>query len=50
MINVDIDECQTAVHTCEGDTMFCSNNEGSYTCECESGYEIDNTGTVRRLR
>ena len=35
----DIDECDGDVHGCSD---ICNNNEGSYTCACESGYQLEN--------
>ena len=35
----DIDECDGDVHGCSD---ICNNNEGSYTCACESGYQLGN--------
>ena len=33
----DINECRTGNHSCE---QKCVNTDGSYHCECESGYEL----------
>ena len=35
----DIDECSTG-HTCDS-SASCQNNNGSYTCTCDSGYTGD---------
>ncbi|KAK3726165.1 hypothetical protein QZH41_019201, partial [Actinostola sp. cb2023] len=34
----DIDECKTARHNCP-DYSICHNTNGSYDCECQSGYQ-----------
>ena len=34
---VDIDECISKTHNCDDDAV-CTNNKGSFTCECETGY------------
>ena len=39
--NVDIDECSTRVAECE---QNCHNNDGSYTCSCNSGYKLADDG------
>ena len=33
----DIDECIEGTDDCD-DNAVCTNTEGSFTCECESGY------------
>ena len=38
-IPLDIDECILNKDSCEQD---CSNTIGSYSCSCESGYELSN--------
>ena len=40
---VDIDECEEATFTCQ-DNAHCMNTESSYECECDEGYEEDDTG------
>ena len=35
---VDIDECQTDQHNCP---HYCHNTNGSYTCSCAPGYEME---------
>ena len=35
---VDINECVTKTHGCHFNAK-CLNNHGSYTCECQTGYE-----------
>ena len=34
---IDIDECKSGAHQC---TQICTNNNGSYTCSCNNGYEL----------
>ena len=34
---VDIDECQEESDNC---SQICLNNDGSYTCDCNVGYEL----------
>ena len=34
----DVNECES---TCEGDLEVCQNTDGSFTCDCELGYERD---------
>ena len=36
---LDIDECSADSTLC-GDAM-CENNDGSYTCTCETGYQLN---------
>ncbi len=36
----DIDECTDGTHNCDVNA-FCSNNNGSFTCTCNSGYDGD---------
>ena len=36
----DIDECATNDHDCDGNAD-CRNNDGSYTCECKTGWSGD---------
>ena len=33
----DINECQTGAHNCDINA-WCKNTQGSYTCECHSGF------------
>ena len=33
---VDVDECSAGTHVCTPHT--CINNDGSYTCECNTGF------------
>ena len=34
----DINECLSNTHGCE---HKCTNNDGSFTCSCNTGYEVD---------
>ena len=38
---LDLNECLTNNGKCE---HICTNNDGSYECSCNSGYEIGNDG------
>ena len=37
--HIDIDECNNNNGGCDD---ICTNNDGSYTCSCDPGYELDN--------
>ena len=36
-IPIDIDECVEETDNCD-DNAICTNTDGSFTCECESGF------------
>lgn len=36
---IDINECSTGNNSCE---QVCVNNIGSYTCDCNPGFQLDN--------
>ena len=40
---LDIDECDTSVHSCEV-ASTCTNTDGSYTCGCNPGKQLNNNG------
>lgn len=40
---IDIDECVTDTDDC---SHFCFNNIGSYTCDCELGFMLDENQTT----
>ena len=44
LINTDIDECVGENPPCHDDAT-CTDNDGSYTCACNSGYLGDGTTT-----
>ena len=37
----DIDECSNGTHQCAHN---CTNTIGSYTCSCDSGYQLNQDG------
>ena len=39
---IDIDECLSGRHGCEGNTT-CNNTIGSYCCRCKKGYQTNKT-------
>ena len=41
-IFLDIDECSDGTDDC---SQTCLNTDGSFTCECTSGYTLDDDGT-----
>ena len=41
--NVDIDECTNNTDNCN---QTCTNTEGSFTCGCNGGYELNSDGTT----
>ena len=40
-IHPDIDECSEGTDNC---TQICINTDGSFTCGCSSGYQLDTDG------
>ena len=44
----DIDECDTNQHNCT-ENAVCINTPGSYTCECEEGFEWDGKKCLGKL-
>ena len=40
MYFLDVDECTLDTDTCDPNAV-CTNNDGSYTCECKDGYSGD---------
>ena len=41
---IDVDECTTKKHNCTENMSKCINTEGSFECECSSGYEMKTIG------
>ncbi|KAK7102350.1 hypothetical protein V1264_020582 [Littorina saxatilis] len=39
----DIDECTVEQHTCRGRSEVCRNLNGTFTCDCEEGFERNRT-------
>ena len=40
ILTVDIDECVSGTDNCDGNAN-CTNTEGSFTCQCSSGFNGD---------
>ena len=40
LLTADVDECAIGNHSCH-DNATCHNNQGSYTCSCNSGFAGD---------
>ena len=40
-LTLDVNECELNAHLCQHD---CYNTNGSYTCDCRSGYLLDGNG------
>ena len=38
VFTLDVNECQTLTDNCQ---QVCTNTEGSYTCSCSTGFELD---------
>jgi len=36
---IDLNECESGQHSCNGYTSICLNTVGSYKCHCLSGFE-----------
>ena len=45
LLLIDIDECITGNHNCDGDISTCTNVVGSYDCTCNEGYEASGDRT-----
>jgi hypothetical protein len=39
-IYIDINECATNADICDVESSFCSNNIGSYSCNCKLDYQV----------
>ena len=37
-VSTDLDECSSYPPPCDEVSEFCSNNQGSYACKCQSGF------------
>ena len=40
-INIDVDECASEIDECD---QTCHNDDGSYTCSCDTGYILNDDG------
>ena len=40
----DINECQRNIAQCDTGSSYCHNTEGSYSCECITGFQKDKDG------
>lgn len=36
---IDLNECESGLHSCNPNTSECFNTPGSFTCQCVSGFE-----------
>ncbi|KAH3885059.1 hypothetical protein DPMN_009047 [Dreissena polymorpha] len=45
----DVDECNERPGVCEDARRSCSNNMGSFSCDCLQGYEEDASGYCRDI-
>ena len=47
LLKLDVDECKEKHHNCDSSSSNCANTDGSYTCECKTGWQnrigLDNT-------
>lgn len=39
---LDVDECQQATHSCDLSVSTCVDTNGSYECQCRTGYHVCN--------
>ena len=44
LFHPDIDECSD--RTTENCTQICTNTNGSFICECNTGFQLDNDGVT----
>ena len=44
--NLDIDECTDNTDGCDYTNGGCTNTPGSFTCTCNTGYELNVDGTT----
>ena len=44
--NLDIDECTANTDGCDDTNGGCTNTPGSFTCTCNTGYELNVDGTT----
>ena len=47
-IHIDIDECVEETDNCD-DNAICTNTDGSFTCECESGFSGNGVQCVGKI-
>ena len=39
LLKLDVDECKEEHHNCDSSSSNCSNTDGSYICECKTGWQ-----------
>ena len=44
----DLDECSSGTHDCS-ENAYCINEEGSYKCQCQSGFVGDGKECIRKI-
>ena len=45
----DIDECTTNAHDCNPISETCANNDGSFTCDCATGFTLDTDDDICKI-
>ena len=47
--DVDVDECTATSNACNSTLKECNNTDGSFTCNCKTGYSIYDDGMCRGI-